>query len=90
MAEEFLADPDGLREQSAKLDGLGSEYQRMASDLRAEVGHGGDALTHGDSSSFWAQFERLVESLEAKAGLLKRYGDHMRTVADTSQASDEA
>jgi hypothetical protein len=90
MVGEFRAAPEGMRDLSGKLRGVGSEYGGVGSDLRAEVGGGGDAISAGDAKSFWTQFDWVVGSLEAKGKLLDHYGDALKGAADTFQGSDEA
>jgi uncharacterized protein YukE len=89
MAEEFRATPDQLRSQGGGLHDLGSDHLGAASDLRAEVGDGGDALKAGDANSFWEQFTNLTEAVEAQGKWLQQLGDNLKTVADTVQSSDQ-
>jgi hypothetical protein len=88
MAEEFRATPDQLRSHARKLHDVGSEHLGVASDLRAEVGEGGDALSPGDARSFWEQFNRLTGSVEAQGDWLKGLADNLRVAADTIHRSD--
>jgi hypothetical protein len=89
MAEEFRATPDQLRSEAGKLHDVGSEHLGVASDLRAEVGEGGDALSPGDARSFWEQFNWLTGSLEAQGDWLKGLADNLGGAADTIQRSDD-
>ena len=89
MAEEFSATPDPLRSLGGGVHDLGSEHLGAASDLRAEVGDGGDALKAGDANSFWEQFNNLTEAVEAQGKWLQQLGDNLKTVADTVQSSDQ-
>jgi hypothetical protein len=85
MAGEFRATTDQLRSVAGGLNDLGSEYDGIASELRAQVGDGGDVLTPGDAKSFWTQFDWLVGSLEAKANLMNDYGHSLMEAAEVSQ-----
>jgi hypothetical protein len=90
MAEETRVTPPQLRRVAGNLHDIGSEHLRVASDLRAEVGEGGDALSSGDARSFWEQFNWLTGSVEAQGDWLKGNADNLGGAADTFQASDNA
>jgi uncharacterized protein YukE len=90
MAEEFKALPDYLRRVAAGVHDVGSEELGVASNARAEVGDGGDAIKPGDAHSFWEQFNSLTQAMEAQGNWLKGLADNLKTVADTVQGSDEA
>jgi hypothetical protein len=89
MAEEFRAVPPQVRRVAGNLHDVGSEHLRVASDLRAEVGEGGDALSSGDARSFWEQFNWLTGSVEGQGDWLKGLADNLAGAGDSFQASDD-
>jgi hypothetical protein len=90
MAEEFRATPDQLRSLAGGVHDVGSKHLGAASEVRAEVGDGGaDALKAGDANSFWEQFDNLMGAVEAQGSWLQQLGDNLKTVADTTQSSDQ-
>jgi hypothetical protein len=89
MADEFRVSPDQVREVAGNLHGVGSDLAELVSDLRAEVGDGGDALTHGDASSFWQQLHSLTGAMEDQAKWLTGLGDNLGVVVDSAQRSDQ-
>jgi uncharacterized protein YukE len=89
MADEFRVSRDQVRKAAGGLHGVGCDLAGMVSEVRAEVGDGGDALTHGDASSFWQQLNSLTEAMEGQAKWLTGLGDHLGVVADTAQSSDQ-
>jgi uncharacterized protein YukE len=89
MADQFGASPDQVRKVAAGVGGVGSDFAALVSDLRAEVGDGGDALTHGDANSFWQQLNSLTGSMEDQATWLRGLGDNLGVVANSAQSSDQ-
>jgi hypothetical protein len=89
MADQFGASPDQVRKVAGGLHGVGSDFAELVSELRAEVGDGGDALTNGDASSFWQQLNSLTAAMADQAKWLTGLGDNLGVVANSAQSSDQ-
>jgi uncharacterized protein YukE len=89
MAEQFRVSPDQVRKVAGGVGGVASDFAELVSDLRAEVGGGGDALTEGDASSFWQQLNSLTGAMADQAKWLRGLGDNLGVVANSAQSSDQ-
>ena len=89
MADQFGVSPDQVRKVAGGVGGVGADLAELVSELRAEVGDGGDALTHGDASSFWQQLNSLTAAMEDQAKWLTGLGDNLGVVANSAQSSDQ-
>jgi hypothetical protein len=78
-----------VRKVAGGVGGVGSDFAELVSDLRTEVGDGGDALTDGDANSFWQQLNSLTAAIADQAKWLTGLGDNLGVVANSAQSSDQ-
>jgi hypothetical protein len=88
-AKDLMAEPDGVRREADRAHDLGSAEERVASNLQAEVGDIGPALTDGDTTLYDVYFSELVAAAQDQGEWLKGLGDNLRAAIDIIQRTDE-